>query len=77
MYVRVVVYPNAKRETVLVTGPQRYTVSVKEPAEQNAANHRVRELIAKVQEVPVSQVKIISGHQHSRKILSVPDVVQT
>ena len=75
MYVRVVVYPDARREVVTVTGPLRYEISVKEPAAQNAANLRVRELIANAQGVPLSQVKIISGHQHSRKILSVPDVV--
>ncbi len=75
MYIRVVVYPGAKREPVAVMAPLRYSISVREPAAQNAANRRVRELIAAAYEVPVSQVKIISGHQHSRKILSLPDAV--
>lgn len=73
MYVRVVVYPKAKREEIACTAPLRYTVSVKEVAAQNLANTRVRELIAQEFHTTVSQVRIISGHQSSRKILSVPD----
>lgn len=73
MYVRVSVYPNAKRELLLNKGEHRYEVSVKEPAERNLANARVAELLANQYQVGVKEVRIISGHHSSRKIFSVPD----
>jgi uncharacterized protein YggU (UPF0235/DUF167 family) len=71
MYVRVEVYPQSKKEVVKETGENRYEISVKEPAERNLANNRIREIIAKDYGVNLNSVRIISGHQSSRKILSV------
>ncbi len=73
MYIKVVVYPGVKKEVVKEIGEARFEIRVKEPAEQNLANSRVRQLMAKQYQVPVSQVRMISGHHSSRKILSVGD----
>jgi uncharacterized protein YggU (UPF0235/DUF167 family) len=71
MYVKVVVYAGVKKEVVKEMAEGRYEVRVKEPAEQNLANTRVRQLMAEQFQVPLGQVRIISGHHSSRKILSV------
>ena len=73
MYVRVAVYPNAKKEEVLLRGEHRYEIRVKEPAERNLANARIIELLALQYNVGPKAVRIISGHHSSRKIFSVPD----
>jgi uncharacterized protein YggU (UPF0235/DUF167 family) len=73
MYVRVAVYPGSKREDVKVNGEHRFEIKVKEPAERNLANHRVKELLAEVYKVETKQVRLVSGHQNSRKIFAIPD----
>lgn len=71
MYIRVVVYPEAKKEKVKEVGENWFEIHIKVPARKNLANQKVRELIASRYKVSEKQVKIISGHHHSRKVLSV------
>jgi uncharacterized protein YggU (UPF0235/DUF167 family) len=75
MYIRVHVTPGAKKETVTQTsttgGRPEYTITVREEAERNLANTRIRELIARTCEVPVRKVRIISGHRSPTKIISI------
>lgn len=71
MYIKIRVTPDAKRETLEQDSPDHFTVSVKEPAEQNRANKRVIALMAGHFNVPTGKVRIISGHHSGGKILSV------
>lgn len=75
MYVRVAVYPGNKHESVKKLGEHRFEIKVKEPAERNLANVRVKELLAREYVVEVKTVRLVSGHQNSRKIFAVPDPV--
>jgi uncharacterized protein YggU (UPF0235/DUF167 family) len=75
MYVRVAVYPSAKRESFIEQGPHRFEVKVKEPAERNLANKRIKELLAEHYKTTEQKVRLVSGHQNSRKIFAVPDEV--
>jgi uncharacterized protein YggU (UPF0235/DUF167 family) len=75
MYVRVAVYPASKRETFTEQGEHRYEIKVKEPAERNLANKRVKELLALHYKTAESSVRLVSGHQNSRKIFAVADEV--
>lgn len=70
-YVRVRVSPGAKRESVIQTDTKTFTIAVKEPAERNLANQRVRELVAEHFEVPVGKVKLISGHRSPTKVFDI------
>ena len=72
MYIKVRVTADSKKESLLKR-EGTFFVSVKEPAEQNRANTRVRELIATYFGVLSKQIRIISGHQSPGKILSIPD----
>lgn len=73
MYVRVEVYPGAKKEKVSEVGENRLEIWVKAPAERNLANQRVKEILADKYQKRVAEVRIVSGHHSSRKIFSIDD----
>ena len=75
MYIRVHVITSAKRESVQAEKPDVLNISVKEPAENNRANVRVRELVALRYAILPKDVRIIGGHHHTSKILLIPDSV--
>ncbi len=70
MYLKVFVTPGAKREKVEEKG-ELLAIAVREPASGNRANDRVRELIALRQGVPLTQVRILTGHHSRGKMISV------
>jgi uncharacterized protein YggU (UPF0235/DUF167 family) len=70
-YVRVQVNPSAKKESLIQTDEKTYSISVKEPAKQNLANMRVRELLARHLGVPTAKVRMVSGHRSPRKIFDI------
>lgn len=71
MYVKVHVYAGMKKEQRIEIEKDTYEIITKAPALQNAANIRVRELIAEAYEVPIKEVRIVTGHHHPSKILEV------
>jgi len=46
---------------------------VKEPAEDNRANDRVRSMLAIHYRVPVRDVRLINGHHHPSKTFEIAD----
>lgn len=73
MYIRVRVSAGAKKEIFTANSDGSFLVSVKEPAEGNRANTRVLELVAEHYGIKPKQIRIVSGHHSSGKILSIPD----
>ncbi len=71
MYIKVTVTPGAKREALRAVSETKLEISVKEPAERNLANTRVRELVAGHFKVRLGDVRIISGHRSHSKFLSI------
>ena len=74
MYIKVHAIADAKKERVVQATNDRYDISVKEPAERNLANSRIRVLLAAELKVPVSALRLISGHHSLHKIFSVQEV---
>lgn len=72
-YLRVHVVPSSKREIVIDRGDGKYDIAVKEPAERNMANTRVRTLLARIHKVPLGKVRIFTGHHSPGKIVIVDD----
>lgn len=72
MYIKVRVAVGVKRELFTKIKEDSFLVSVKEPALQNRANTRVRELIADHFGILPKQVRLVSGHHSQSKIFSVP-----
>lgn len=73
MYIRINATPGVKKESVKKVADNKYEVSVREKAEQNMANNRIREIVGELFGLPSSQVKMISGHRSPHKIFSIPD----
>ncbi len=73
MYIKVRVIAGAGKESFEMLKENSFKISVRLPAKQNLANRRVVELVAYHFKVPVTQVRIINGHQSPSKILSIPD----
>lgn len=71
MFIKIKVSPSAKHETVKKISADRYLISVKEPAERNLANGRIRQIIAEIYGLNSKAVRIISGHQSLTKIVSI------
>ena len=73
MYIRVHAIPGAKREIVTRKASDRYDISVREPAERNLANARIRTLLAREFDISARAIRLISGHTSPHKIFSLPD----
>lgn len=71
MYIRVHAVPEAKREKIIREDETTFTISVKEPAQQNFANKRIREILAEEFDVPLTQIILLTGHQSRSKMYSV------
>lgn len=71
MYIKVKVEVGMKKEKIEKKSPDRYFISLKEPALRNLANNRIREIFASIYKVNIKAVRIISGHQSSSKMISV------
>lgn len=71
MYVKVRVTPGARKETLVKEAKDTFTMSVKQPAERNLANERIRELIAAHYGVAKGKVRLVTGHRSGSKVLDV------
>jgi len=71
MYVKVTAQPGARKETIHEAGDRGFVIAVREEAQQNRANTRIRELLADRFKVPLSAVRILTGHRSRSKILSI------
>jgi uncharacterized protein YggU (UPF0235/DUF167 family) len=71
MYIRAKVTPGAKKERVVRAKENEFHIQVKEPAAQNLANTRVREIVAKEMGVPTGKARIIAGHRSPTKVISI------
>jgi uncharacterized protein YggU (UPF0235/DUF167 family) len=71
MYITVSVRAGVKKESMEQISDSRFKISVKEPAERNLANGRVRALIAAHFKIASARVRILGGHHATSKFLSV------
>lgn len=71
MYIRVRVKASARKETVTKVSDTEYNMAVREPAERNLANGRVRELLAGAVGARRENVRIVTGHHSPTKIFDV------
>ncbi len=70
MYLKVFVTPGAKRERVEEKG-ETLVISVREAAQGNQANARVRAIVAARFDVPFGKVRVLAGHRSRSKMLSI------
>jgi uncharacterized protein YggU (UPF0235/DUF167 family) len=71
MYIKVRVTSCAKKENFEQISKDHFKILVKEKAERNMANDRVRYLLAGYFSVSLGKIRLISGHHSPGKIFSV------
>lgn len=71
MYVRVHVQPGAKKEGFEPISDTEFHITVREKAERNMANDRVRELLARNLGLQEREVRLVSGHRSPNKIFDI------
>lgn len=75
MYVKVYAKPDCRKEKIKKESSTVYRIEVKEPAERNLANERLREILAGQFGVGKGAVKLVTGHRSPQKLFAV--VLQT
>lgn len=73
MYIKVVVNVNSKKENLIQKNKDHFEIWVKEKAENNMANKKVIELLAKHFSISSKNIRIINGHHHPHKLLVVDE----
>ncbi len=76
MYIKVLVVPSAKEESLKQVSFDSFEISVREKPERNMANKRVLEVLKTRFAGKRTIVKIVSGHISRSKIFSV-DVIKS
>lgn len=71
MLIKVKVEADARQEHLEQTAQDSFCIAVREPAKENRANDRVRDLLAAHFGVSVSRVSFVSGHLKSAKKFEV------
>ena len=71
MYVKVKVTAGMRKEKISQLDDTTFEMVLKEPAQRNLANKRVRTLLARVYNVPEGKVRIVTGHHSQSKIFDV------
>jgi uncharacterized protein YggU (UPF0235/DUF167 family) len=77
MHIRVVVTTDASKEKVEKVAEDEYHMEVKEPAENNRANHRVRQVLADELDIPMYRIHLMRGHHHSSKLFMISATMPT
>ena len=71
MYIRIRAIASAKKESIIETGDNRYTIQVKEPKLRNLANNRIIEIFREM--YPGKRMRIINGYNAPYKLLSIDE----
>lgn len=71
MFVKVKVIAGAKKETFEKVNSDSFKISVKQKAERNMANNRVKEILVNELNISSARIRLISGHTSPSKIFSI------
>jgi uncharacterized protein YggU (UPF0235/DUF167 family) len=71
MLIHIKIHPESKEDSVEMKSEYSLIVKVREKAEKNAANIKMRSLLAGHFAVDLGKVKIITGHHAPSKIIEI------
>lgn len=74
MYIKVHAMPGVKKEVCKRRADDLFDIAVREPAKNNSANIRIREILAQELGVPPGKVRLVTGAHSMRKIYNVDDI---
>jgi len=69
--IKVKVFPSSKKEKLIHNEDNAFELYIREPAQHNLANIRVRERMAEHFALPKERVIIQTGHRSRKKVLSI------
>lgn len=69
MYIKVKVTPDSKKEEVFQKNEDTWIMKVKEPAEGNKANNRVKEILEFY--FQTKDIRLVNGHKSSNKLFLI------
>jgi uncharacterized protein YggU (UPF0235/DUF167 family) len=70
-HIKVKVTPSASKELLREVGEYELEIFVREPAQKNMANNRVREIVAAHYGAPIKSARIETGHRSRNKVISI------
>ncbi len=71
MYVKVRVTSGMRKEKIVQIDDVTWEMVIKEPAERNLANKKIRSILAEVYNTEEGNVRIVTGHHSPSKIFDV------
>ena len=71
MYIKVRVIPGGKKEKVTKVSETEFDIVVREKAERNMANNRIREILSSEYNIEMGAVRMITGHRSQSKIFDI------
>ena len=71
MLVKVKVFPNSKKESVIEKSTDSFEVRVREKAERGQANKALIRILASYLKISPSKIRIIKGFKQKSKIIDI------
>jgi len=69
--IRIKAHPKSKHESTTEISDQVLEIWIREPAENNLANHRILEITGDFYQIPINKLQIISGHHGLTKKIQI------
>jgi uncharacterized protein (TIGR00251 family) len=69
MYIKVIVYPESKKEIVEKIKEDTFKIYLKQPAEEGKANKRILEIVHEL--YPRKRVRIVTGALTPKKLIEI------
>ena len=71
MLIKVKVFPNSKKEELVLKEEDRFEIKIKEKPIQGMANQRILEILAEYLNTSIDKIRIIKGLKRRNKIIEV------
>ena len=73
MLIKVKVFPGSKKEEVIQKNADSFIIKVKPKAKEGKANLRMKEMLSRYLDIPLSKLRIIKGGHQKNKVIHIID----
>jgi uncharacterized protein YggU (UPF0235/DUF167 family) len=71
MYIQVKVFPSSPKEVIETVGQHRYRMFIRQPAQHNMANTRIKQILGNLYDKNPDAFQIISGSTGMSKVFKI------
>lgn len=71
MYIQIKAFPSSPEETIEIVGEHRYRIFIRQPAEHNMANTRIKQILGGLYDKNPDAFQIVSGSTGMSKVFRV------